>query len=180
MWTVITTIGYGDFYIRATLLRIVIITTGLSGILLTSLFVFVSINVLKMNQMEDTAYNLSKNTILRAAKDQVANDMVSHVLSVCLSNVKNSDNKRFYHRRKLLKYFEEFEQLNEAYKLACDSKTGHIMTKASRLKFKLERIFKATAPDPTAQKQINESRLVLNTSGVMDCSANSYMGPRGI
>ena len=53
-----TTIGYGDFYVRSTLARFFIILTGFYGILVTSLLVVAFTNYLELESSENTAFSI--------------------------------------------------------------------------------------------------------------------------
>ncbi len=56
-----TTIGYGDFFTRSTLARLIIILTGFYGILVTSLLVVAFTNLLEMEGSEEDAFNIVKS-----------------------------------------------------------------------------------------------------------------------
>ena len=53
-----TTIGYGDIYVRSTLARFIIIITGFYGILVTSLLVVAFTNLLEMESSENNAFSI--------------------------------------------------------------------------------------------------------------------------
>ena len=156
LWMVVitmATIGYGDVWIGATLSRVVIMFTGLCGILMTSLFVLVSLNVLKMDRMEEITYELIRNTVYRVAKDKYANDLISHVLTSTLRKVKNDDSKRMDHKSQIFKYFDRFKAEHDKYRLSCDSKTHHINAKAFQIKHKIEQIYKSAVPVERPKRQ---------------------------
>ena len=56
-----TTIGYGDLFVRSTLARFIIIITGFYGILVTSLLVVAFTNLFEMETSENNAYNIIKS-----------------------------------------------------------------------------------------------------------------------
>lgn len=75
-----TTIGYGDYYVRSTLARFFIILTGFYGILVTSLLVVAFTNYLEMESSENTAYSIIKSIKVQKEKDLAAINLTSNIL----------------------------------------------------------------------------------------------------
>lgn len=159
-WLVIitmATIGYGDLWIGSTLSRAVIILAGLSGIFLTSIFVLISLNVLKMSKMEEIACELTRNTPLRIAKDKVANNLIYQLMCTCLSKIKDNDKKRIKHKSILFKNFDSFKVEIDNYRISCDSKDEYVGAKAFQIKHKIDKMYKTAVPVERSKKLTNKN-----------------------
>lgn len=74
-----TTIGYGDIYVRSTLARFIIIITGFYGILVTSLLVVAFTNLLEMESSENNAFGIIQSIKVQKQKDMAAILLTSNI-----------------------------------------------------------------------------------------------------
>lgn len=157
LWMVtitMATTGYGDIWIGSSFGRIVVIVTGLIGILMTSLFVLVSLNVLKMDRMEEVASNITRNTVLRKRKDQKANELISNILTGFLARIKDYDKRRLSNRKELFDRFDEFSAEHANFRLSCDSKNHHITIKSIRLSTRVDKMHNETVPVERSKQKL--------------------------
>ncbi len=74
-----TTIGYGDLYVRSTFARFIVIMTGFYGILVTSLLVVAFTNLLEMESSESNAFKIIKSKEVQKLKDLMALHLTSDI-----------------------------------------------------------------------------------------------------
>ena len=136
--TTMTTVGYGQIHVGDTISRILIMLTGFSGMLVTSLSVIAIGNILEMSKDEDKAFHMIKRMTLRNKINKDSAGLISSLLQTAVFNFKGDLDKKTYFREKAIEHFHNFKSISQEYRRYCDTGFLYIKTKAYDIQFKVD------------------------------------------
>lgn len=128
-----TTIGYGDIYVRSTFARFMIIITGSYGILVTSLMVVAFTNLLEMEKDENEAFSIILSIQKKKEKDEAAIYLTSNILRAGLAYFKGDNSHKDEFKQKFNIDVKNFIEIFNDYRTMNVDETAFINTKAFQI-----------------------------------------------